>query len=426
MRRVLFIAYLFPPIANSGTRRSLSFANHLPDLGWDPLVLTCDAARSTALDPHLLEEVRPSTRIARAPLACQTRAERIGRWVPPRWRQNVIKGLAWRFQARCSVPDDVASWLEPAVKEGVKLFESDGFDVIYASGWPWTAFLVAKAISVRTGRPYVLDYRDQWTPSGDHLWEYQSESQAKRNPALQRLAAQDAAALITVTGTLVDSIAKDCGRSRIHLITNGFEPSDFQQVPPAVADGLMRITYTGVWRQGYGLQDLYAAVAMLKSRRSPELQHLSIEVAGFKPGPARDAGIDDIVIELGPVPHAEAVALMLSADLLYLPVPEGFYAKAALPGKLFEYLGCGRPILAVVPKQSEVADVLGYVGGCYCVEPGDVERIADLLLKLLRSELRTTLVQVDKIQRYTRRATTERLAKVLAAAADGLQLEPMR
>ena len=53
MRRVLFIAYLFPPIANSGTRRSLSFANLLPDFGWSPVVLTVADPPEQALRPRL-------------------------------------------------------------------------------------------------------------------------------------------------------------------------------------------------------------------------------------------------------------------------------------------------------------------------------------------------------------------------------------
>jgi hypothetical protein len=65
MRRVLFIAYLFPPIANSGTRRSLAFANHLPDLGWEPLVLTLEPEPQAPVDAELLAEVRPGTRVER-------------------------------------------------------------------------------------------------------------------------------------------------------------------------------------------------------------------------------------------------------------------------------------------------------------------------------------------------------------------------
>jgi glycosyltransferase involved in cell wall biosynthesis len=424
MRRVLFIAYLFPPIANSGTRRSLAFANHLPDLGWEPLVLTLEPEPQAPVDAELLAEVRPGKRVERVPLQSRLRARRWAGWLPGRLGQRAVEALAWRLRVRADVPDEAANWLVPAVQRALALHDSVGFDAIYASGWPWTAFLIAREVSRRTRKPYVLDYRDQWTPSGDMAWEKVSPEQARQNPALEKLAARDAAALVTVTHALVESIGRDCGRNDLHLITNGFEPSDFAGDATPVDDGLLRIAYTGVWRPGYGLQDLYAAIALLRAQGRPELARLRVQTAGFTPGPAAGAGVTDWVSELGPVPHGQALALMKQADLLYLPVPTGYYATASLPGKLFEYLGCGRPILAVVPERSEVARVLDEVGGGVRVEPGDVAGLAETLLGWLRGEAR---VEPPRgIERYSRAATARRLSSVLDAVAEGRRLEPLR
>ena len=77
MRRVLFIAFLFPPIVNSGTRRSLSFANRLPEFGWQPLVLACEPDASEAGSGALLAEVREGTSVARVPLASRSQADAV-------------------------------------------------------------------------------------------------------------------------------------------------------------------------------------------------------------------------------------------------------------------------------------------------------------------------------------------------------------
>lgn len=422
MRRVLFIAYLFPPVPNSGTRRSLSFANHLPDFGWEPLVLSWTPNPDTRLDPELLAELRPGTRVERVPLQSRDRAERWMRWVPARWRERAIEAVAWRLRERATVPDLAAGWLPLAVERAVQLHEAAGFDVIYASGWPWTAFLIAREVSRRTGKPYVLDYRDQWTPSGDMAWEHASPQQLRENPALERLAAGEAAAVVTVTRALVRSIGRDCGRDDLQLITNGFEPTDFAGDAAAPEDGLLRITYTGVWRDGYGLDDLYAAIVQLKQAGHPELARLRVQAAGFAPGQAQALGLTAWVEELGPVPHSRAIDLMKRSSLLYLPVPRGYYATASLPGKLFEYLGCGRPILAVVPADSEVAQVLDEVGGGMRVEPGNVDALAAALLSCLRGELAVRPPQ--GIDRFSRASTTRRLAAVFDAVVDRRPLEP--
>ncbi|RTL46515.1 MAG: glycosyltransferase [Burkholderiales bacterium] len=424
MRRVLFIAYLFPPIPNSGTRRSLAFANQLPDLGWEPIVLSWDADPHVRLDPELLAEVRQGTRVERVPLQSRHRAERWLGWLPRRWRQRGVDALAWRLRERATVPDLAAGWLPLAVERAVRLHEELGFDVIYASGWPWTAFLIAREVSRRTGKPYVIDYRDQWTPSGDMAWEHASPLQLRENPALERAAARDAAAIITVTRTLVSSIGRDCGRDDLHLITNGFEPADFAADVPRLDDGLLRLSYTGVWRPGYGLGDLYAAIQLLNEQSCPELSRLRVVAAGFEPGAAAQAGVGRWVEELGPVPHGRAVEIMKQSDLLFLPVPLGYYAKASLPGKLFEYLACARPILAAVPQDSEVDQVLREVGGGLRVEPGDVPALAQALRTWLQGGLQVPPAQ--GIERYSRGATARRLATVLAAAAERRPLEPLR
>lgn len=424
MRRVLFIAYLFPPVANSGTRRSLAFVNHLPDCGWQPLVLGWEPEPGSRLEPEMLAELRAGTLVERVPLRSRLRAQRWAGWLPGGLRERVVEGLAWRLRDRDTVPDQAAGWLAPAVERALALHAREGFDAIYASGWPWTAFLIAREVSRRTGKPYVLDYRDQWTPSGDMAWEHASPRQLRENPALERLAARDAAAVVTVTQALVRSVGRDCGRDDLHLITNGFEPADFAGEAAPPGDGLLRIAYTGVWRPGYGLQDLYAAIALLKTQGHPELARLRVQAAGFAPGPAAEAGVTEWVSELGPVPHGRAVELMKQADLLYLPVPSGYYATASLPGKLFEYLACGRPILAVVPEASEVAQVLAGTGGGLRIEPGDVAGLAGALLGALRGDARVDPPQ--GIARYSRAATAKRLASVLDAAADGRRLEPLR
>lgn len=429
MRRVLFLAYLFPPIANSGTRRSLSFANRLPDHGWEPLVLTVDPDPRAPVDRELMDEVRAGTRIVRAPLLSRARAQAWTRWLPSRWRERAAAGIAWRLQMRATVPDDVAGWLKPAVERALQLHGETGFDAIYASGWPWTAFMVAHEVSRRTGKPYVLDYRDCWISGGEHAWEQVSSEQRERAPQLQRQAARDAAALITTTATFAQTIQGQLdGGARFEVIPNGYEESDFHALPARAPDGELHIAYTGVWRPGYGLQDLYGAIARLRDAGHPLLAKLKVDAAGFKPGAAAEFGVAPWVTEHGPVPHRRAVELMTAADLLYLPLPDGFQGRAALAGKHFEYLGSGRPIVASAWPDSETARLADLVGGVHRVDPGDIATLADTLVRSLEAVNAGKApnlfppVQREALSGYTRAETARRLAAVLTAAVEGRRL----
>lgn len=110
MRRVLVIAYLYPPFANSGTRRSLSFVNHLPDMGWEPTVLTLADPPAKVCDAALLSEVRTGTHIERVPLGSDSLARAMAWFVPQGWRSRVADALAWRLAALAQVPDEAAAW----------------------------------------------------------------------------------------------------------------------------------------------------------------------------------------------------------------------------------------------------------------------------------------------------------------------------
>ena len=131
MKKVLFIAYLYPPIFNSGTRRSLEFVNHLPDHGWRPTVLTLADPDPADTDATLLDEVRPGTRIERVPLFSAHLGRKLGallkRWVDP---ARVAAAVDWRVRRYWNVPDITACGAPLAVDRAGQLHAEEGYDAI--------------------------------------------------------------------------------------------------------------------------------------------------------------------------------------------------------------------------------------------------------------------------------------------------------
>lgn len=416
-RNVLFLTYLFPPIANSGTRRSLEFANRLPELGWTPLVVAGVPDRDE-LDEALLDEVRSGTSVVRVPLGSEQLGRRIGGWLgSPR----VAEGLAWRIRALWATPDYCISWKGGAVAAAMDLFCTRGFDVIYASGWPWSSFLVAERISQLTGRPFVVDYRDLWHGAGADFERAQGIHRLvpSQSPVEDRVLTR-ASAVVTTTESFARMLSPRFGGRPVHAITNGFAKADFANFgePADLAPGrLVRISYTGIWRVGYGPDDLYAAIALIKQRSPAMANGLQVTMAGFKPGRAKDQGIDDIVTELGRVTHSQALQIMKESDALYLPVSGGLYDRASLPGKLFEYVGSGRRIIASAENDSEVRRVLEAVGNYRALLPKDIEGLARTLEALVRREHVDLFGGRDEraVDRYERSHQAAMLAGVLGS-----------
>lgn len=414
MKKVLVIAYLYPPIFNSGTRRSLEFVNHLPDNGWEPTVLTVADPPASECDPSLLDEVRPGTRIVRVPFWDASLARSLGAAFGFLFgAKRIAAGLHWRIRRYWSVPDDCASWIPTAVAAIRELHAETPFDVIYASGSPWSSFLVAERASKLTGVPFVVDYRDLWMPS-DVAWDHHTPRQRKHNPALERRVLRAAGGVIATTETFLTMLPQELLGPNRFAITNGFDPADFPP-PSQPQDDMIRLVYTGVWRPGYGPDDLFAAVRLLKEKGAPSLHRLRLAVAGFAPGRAAKYGIDELVEEHGRVTHAAALTLMMGASALYLPVSHGFYEHASIPGKLFEYLGSGRQILASAQPVSEVARVLEGVGGARLVAPGDIAALAQAIEQMCEGQedgAFSPRVPAELVN-YTRASLTAKLARAL-------------
>jgi len=422
VKKVLFIACLYPPIANSGTQRSVKFTNYLPDYGWEPTVLTVENAMEKMLEPALLQEVRPGTRIERVPFMSDLVARKIGkifRLLLPEVR--VAEGLSWRFQNIWKCPDLWATWRPTAVRRAVELFQIEEYDCIFATGFPWTSFLVARDIAQRTGKPYVLDFRDLWT-SWEADWDSSSRFVRWLSNRQELIVVRDASAIITVSDTLARvltdmlPISSECP---VVSITNGYDPVDFQvEQARTNSNGKVRIVYTGVWKAGYSPKALYDAMQLIQRDFPDVVQRLDVLCAGFPPGSYGQNSLDNMVQELGRVAHSEAIALMKSADALFLPVAEGDYAIGSLPGKLFEYLGSGKPIIAVVPAESEVAQVLNRIGGAIRLDPGDINGLAKVLVDIAQAGGPTWGISDPSLTAcYKRRYLTSKLAEVLSSVS---------
>ncbi len=119
----------------------------------------------------------------------------------------------------------------------------------------------------------------------------------------------------------------------------------------------------------------------------------------------RARGLGDNLVELGYLPHDETVREQLEADFLLLPLRrEPEYAKV-LPGKIFEYLAARRPVLGIGQEDGAAASVLRDAAAG---EMFDWDKKEELLAFLDAEH-----PQAAGIEKYTRRALTERLAEVL-------------
>ncbi|GIV49629.1 MAG: glycosyl transferase family 1 [Candidatus Kapaibacterium sp.] len=431
MRRVLVVAYYFPPSGGPGVQRVLKMVRYLPEFGWEPVVLTVCDGTYPARDESLLAEVPPQVHIERTPIvepyalyrritgtkqpidiAVLTDRRTAG------WKQR----LAEWIRATFFIPDARIGWLPSAVRAGRSLIERLGISMLYTSSPPYTCALIGRALKRRSALPWVMELRDPWTKfltTPKRWWLPAWIERHLEHSCLDRadriVAAWD--------GIVHDALRKypALPREKFVVIPNGFDAADYPPVHRSRTEKFT-ITYTGSL---YGLRNpsiLIAALEQLLARGTLSLDRIRLLLVGrIGEDVASDIARSPVHVctEIIPYrPHAESIGLLQSSDVALLVIDRSNDSAAIVPGKVFEYLGAEKAILALAPHGSAIEDLLTETGAgvaCQTVE----ECCAVLEQWYQRWQRNEPLVTPshDAIARYERRTAARHLAAVFDALA---------
>jgi glycosyltransferase involved in cell wall biosynthesis len=243
--------------------------------------------------------------------------------------------------------------------------------------------LAALPIARRFGLPWVADFRDPWI--GLHFRRPPTTWHAARQRALERRVLSTADLVLAASRTHAQDLERDPALARpagrvVHL-PNGYEPEELpgaEGAAPLTRDAEhFTLVFTGTLSLMPDTEVLLEALHELLARRPEARRRIRARLAGpFDTGyedRALALGLKGIVEFPGPLAHGEARALQRRADLLLLWKPRGF--RTMVPGKLYEYLDAGPPILALLTPDDEAAGLVSRAGGT-CLAPGDRASLA--------------------------------------------------
>ena len=402
MGKLLMIAYHFPPqIGTSGLLRSLKFARYLPDEGWQPVVLTVknwvyDRTDSSSNVPENIAVLRP--------FALDTR------------KHLSIGGRYIRWMA---LPDRWVTWLLGAMPAGLTAIYRHHIDVIFSTFPIATAILIGLLLHRITGKPWVVDLRDSMTED-----EYPKDPLTRKTYRwIETHAVRHADRILFTAPSALDMYRNRypfLNSAKCLVIPNGYDEEDFETL---VSPRNMRIGNTPIRMVHSGLiypeerdpRSFFRALAALKkdSKIGPESLVVDLRATGnegYFERMIKDLQIDDIVRLLPALPYREA--LQDAADSQALLLLQAASCNHQIPGKTYEYLRLGLPILALTPQEGDTAAVLREVGGAVIADLADEKAIYEALPAFL-SEVRYgthSLPDQEKAQCYERKNQTRLLA----------------
>ncbi len=427
MRKVLIVTYHFPPRPAIGSLRPMGLAKHLPRYGWEPIVLT----------PRLPEGPRPAVEIIETDyqdVLVQWKA-RLGfdskrslhqqLHLPKAKTPNRVlphtRVMKW-LKPLLLFPDVTKGWTNFAMEAIAELKERTSIDAILTTSPPITCNLIGAQAKQMLGVPWLADFRDLWSQDTSARNDGENSLFHFFDRRLEARILDQADAVVTVSGPWAERLQQRAPKTKVQWITNAFDPDDFNFLPVPLTKPFS-ITYTGLLYEGKrdptplleALSELIQAGTMVRS---------DVEVRFYGPPEpwlieiVRKYGLEDVVKINAMVKRGEALRRQAESQMLLLLGWHDPNERGQHTGKLFEYLGSKRPILAVSGYRGVMSEVLDETrSGVHALSK---EQLCSVLATAYAQYKSTGRVAYDAVESEVKAYTQQEMARRFAQVLDGM------
>jgi len=436
MKKVLIIAHTFPPFIEVGGIRSFKFAKYLPDFGWKPVILSAKiGSHVKEIDESLLDQLKPCVKIYRvfgirprqlyerfSSQRNNSQTKLIKNHNSLYNKNGFIRYLKRFWKTWFEIPDHNIGWFPFALFKALQIIRNHNIDVIYSTSDPFTSHLVALFIKKITKKSWVADFRDPWTQYP--LYEKDSDIRKKIDENFEYRFLQKADAVIVTSNlTGVGFVDKypAIPRKKVITITNGYDPSDFENIITSQDNQRFTITYTGSFFSVSSSNKFLEGVSKFLKKYNIAKSKILIRFVGsiFDAASHRliySLELQDVIEVLGYFPYKQFFQYQASSDVLLVTRSNEPGNEVIIPAKIFDYLAHKKPILALVPTSGEAAKLIQETRSGIVVSPDDKDKICEALFKLY-SKYNTDgpVIRVNDLvlKKYERKYLTGCFADVL-------------
>lgn len=325
------------------------------------------------------------------------------------------------------VPDDEAPWLPVAFWKAVRIAKREHVDAVMTTSPPQSAHLVGLLTKWTIGLPWFVDFRDLWVDTFDFYPKKYGQWRKPLERWMERTVIKNANTVINISqgeSDFLQSEYKAIDSNKFHVIHNGYDTADFCDRTDAPALDLdqsgtkLKLTYVGTLYPTTADEFLSALADCFEA--NPALSN-DIELSFIG---SIDPSYEKIITSsdyrgsvkiFGQKPHREAIKAMHNADVLLVLQGGNKMKDTEVPGKIFEYMGSGRWILALV-RPGDVSSILSGTNTAIVVNPEDTEGIKKQLMGLIERKkqgLLTPSPDMEYIRTFSRKVLAGKLANLL-------------
>ncbi len=424
--KVLIVAYYFPPFGGGAIARMHSFVKYLPATGITPIILTAEPHfyESYYLDENLLADYEQNIEIYRAGVLFGDLIRKAKTTTPSVSNRDASHvSLSHRLKSLVKimmVPDEQIFWVPKAIRLGEKVIETHKIDAIIASAPPFSAHLVGASLARRFNIPLLLDYRDLWSNNAFYA------SGRVRNTIFRwferyTIRAADKLVVTNAAARRIQSASFDLAADKIAIIENGFDAKPIQVNFSRTMKGQpekFKVRYIGSLTR-HRTPEYFLRAAKRFCHLHPDVA-LEISFIGYAApchqNLTKSLNLDGIVRFFGPVSQERAIEFMVNSEILLLLQRNTEGGSTAIPGKLYEYLASGIPVLTADDAGGATTEFLKQIGVGFISDFTDTNAIFNSLETMVLDYQKTKkhFLRIQKqMAPYSRQSQVNRLAALI-------------
>lgn len=432
MRRVMLVSPRFPPKSSPELHRVRMSLAYYRQYGWDPTVLCVSPQTADGVDDPLFVDALPA----------DIKVASVDAWPETTCRRLGFGQLAYRCAA-------------PLYRAGTAALARQKYDVVFFSTTVFLTFALGPLWKRRFGSKLVYDFQDPWY-AGKPLpydrsnvpgawWKYRLDQWLASH--LERHAMASADHIVSVSQAYVDMLSRRyprLGRDDFSVIPFGADRRDYEFVrtravaaPDMPVDGRFHIVAVG--RAGGPafdpiLRAFFSVFADLRASESDLAKDLRLKFVGTTYSPADrtvdmvmplavSCGVADLVEERSQrIPYSSSLALYDASDAILI-----FGTKSAdyTASKLFSCVLSGKPILAMVHRDSLVAKIAAGISNVFLATFGDGPQEPEFRARIkvglawLRTVRPDTSGLDDELRPWSAEELTRRQCAIFDRVSDG-------
>ncbi len=428
LKKVLIIAYYWPPTGGGGVYRWVKFVKYLREYGWEPVVYTPANPEAGIRDESLLKDIPDDILVLKRKIfepytfykffTGKKKSFSYDNFVQTSKKtgNSFKERLSIWIRGNLFIPDARCWWVRPSVRFLTDWLRKHPVDVIVSTGTPHSMHLIGMKTAKRTGIPWLADFRDPWTKIDFYHLLRLSKRADRKHHKLERMVLQSASQVVTVSPSWGD-LMKELGAQNVHVINNGFDSDDFQFLP-VETDKEFSITHVGSLNADRNPRLFWKVISKICDEHPEIREKLKLRFLGATDYSVREC-LQEYELEKyaefnNYMPHDEALKITAASAVLLLLLNNTPDVKGRIPGKMYEYLASGRPMLMIGPAQCDSADILQETHGGYRADFDNESEMKSAVVVLYDDwKNSVSSSDVSKIERFSRRNLTKKLSEIL-------------